>query len=463
MLHSLRIPFLAKGLAFSSLFILAGCQRNLHPRGEAEERSKLAEAGILYQIPVDQRELPNLEREPSLPKALEYAFKASGEIEAAYCDWRAALERVPQAGALPDPRVDFGYLFNPMNFTSFEGIILGTLQSLRLMVSQEFPAKGVRQAEAEMALSEAKAAGERLRGAKLTLQTKVIRAYAKLALNRDLAANTAETLGLLGETRQIALEHYHSVEMETAADIQRAELEIDRAESDQRSLKIMERSLVAELNGLLNRSPESPFNTMTMPDIQLPGIDTAELLERATSNHPELESMRREIEAKGAAQTLAELQRRQALMLGGGIDDPLMPMLTASLTLPVNRERIHAAIEEALARRQATEARLRQSQSDVQSRLIMALAGFADAERVLADTNYLLIPKAEEILHTQQIQYGSGGGSFMDILMTQRSVVEFRRLALQAGADRVGYLAELEELAGGGLIDFGATSTEVKR
>lgn len=443
-------------LAVSSLTL--ACQRNLDLPGEAGERSKLAEAAPQYQIPPAERALPELERDASLARVLETAFKSNGELEAAYYDWRASLERVPQVGALPDPQLEFGYLFNPANFASFEGILAGVLESVRVMASQELGIRGARKQQMDIALAEAQAAGERFKGVKLSLQTRVIQAYAELLLTGDLIGNTSEVLRLLEDSRQIALDHYHSVEMETAADIQKAELEIDRTESDQRMRRIALRARSAELNGLLGRAPEAGFGELQWPALENPEDGSAQLFERAVAQNPGLAALRREIEARGAAQTLAELQRRPAFMIGGGMDDPLMPVLSLSLSLPVNRERIRAGIEEALASRQAAEARLRQAGTDVQARLIVALTRLEDAERILGDVERDLIPKAEEIIRTQHAQYGSGGGSFMEILDTERTLIELQGLCLAARADRFKALAEIDELAGGGLLEFRAAT-----
>jgi hypothetical protein len=40
---------------------------------------------------------------------LPYAALNNPGLEAAFNRWRAALERAPQASALPDPRFNYGY------------------------------------------------------------------------------------------------------------------------------------------------------------------------------------------------------------------------------------------------------------------------------------------------------------------------------------------------------------------
>ncbi|WP_319588764.1 TolC family protein [uncultured Desulfobulbus sp.] len=348
------------------------------PRGEPAERAKAARAEGVFAIPVNKRPLPDLATSATLPRALEYAFNASGEIEASYREWRAALERIPQAGALADPKLDFSFLFDAANLGSFTGI----LNSVRIMASQELPAKGKREAKASQALAEAQAAGEKFRAARFALQKRVVQAYADLALNRALVNQTSDTLRLLGQSHEVALHRYHEGGDTVLADLRKFEVEIQTAESDQRALQIQQSSLVAALNGILNRKPDAPVGQLGLPRVEAPPTPDAELFARAVRGNPELASLRREIEARGAAQVLAGLEKRPDYTIGGGLDNPLMPIVTLSMTLPINHERIRAGIAEMLQNRQAAEARLRSAEFDTQARLVMALAILRDAERV---------------------------------------------------------------------------------
>ncbi|MBM3335542.1 TolC family protein [Candidatus Sumerlaeota bacterium] len=436
--------------------LVSACHRVIVPKGEPVERAKAAEAEGVFAVAVNKRPLLNLTTSVTLPAVLEYAFNSNGDIEAAYREWRAAIERVPQAGALPDPRLDFSVMFGPDNLKSFSSFVPG----IRLMATQDFPARGKRAARAELALDEAQAAGERFRAAKYRLQKQVVQAYADAALNESLLRQTSETLRLLREAHEVALHRFHVMAEKGAGeglgDLRKIEVEIQTAESEQRSLHIERDKLAAQLNGILNRPPDAALGALVFPAIARPGATDADLFARAVRHNPELAALRKEIEARGAAQALAELEKRPDYGVGGGIES-LSPALTAGLTLPVNRARIRAAIAEALAMRRAAESRLRAASSDVQARVVMALAGIRDAERILADYRGQIIPKTRELLQSQITTYGSGGGDLLDILDTQRLLVDFQRLILRAETDRLRLLAELEEAMGEDLFAFVGT------
>jgi len=435
------------------LLLSAACtqlRRVVHPALEPAERAKAVRAEGIFRVPVSKRPLPDLATQAPLPQVLQYAFNNNGEIEAAYREWRAAIERVTMAGALADPKLDFSFLFDASNLNSFSA----ALNSFRLMVSQEIPASGKREAKAGQALAEAQAAGEKFRAARYGLQKQVVQAYADLALNRALAAQTSDTLRLLGQSNEVALHRYHEGAETVLADVRKLEVSIKTTQSEQRALLIAQQGLAAALNGVLNRPAQAPIGALDLPRLELPPLGDPELLARAVRNNPGLAAMRKDVEARGAAQVLAELEKKPDYSIGGGLDNPLTPILSAGMTLPINRERIRAGIAEALALRQAAQARLRAAGHDTQARLVMALASLHDAERVLADYRQQIIPKTEELLDTQLSTYGSGGGEVLDILDTERLLIDFRKLALRAESDRVRASAEIEEIAGEDLFRY---------
>lgn len=438
---------------------LAGCHPIISPQGEADERAKAERAGAAYSAPLEKRPLPDLATSATLPLALEYAFNANGDIEASYRQWRAALERIPQAGALPDPRLNFNVVFNAQNVKSFSD----ALNSFSVMGEQEFPARGKRPARAEQALAEARAAGERFRAEKYRLQSRAVKAYANLLLNKSFLDLNAETLRLLKETYDVVLHRYHAMTGETQADLRKIETEIEVAESEKKELEIQRSSAAAELNSVLNRPIDAPLGALRLPALQLPETTNADLFARAVRNNPDLAALRHEIEARGAAQVLAELEKKPDYKITGGADvsgfgkmltTTYMPSLGAEINLPINRARIRAGIAEALAARQAEEARLRALSSDVQARVVVNLALLRDANRILKDYRERIIPQAQSILDIQQTTYRSGQGDFLDILDTERLLVDYRKMVARAETDRLQSLSDLEEAIGEDLFQF---------
>src|SRR5690625_4217090 len=69
---------------------------------------------LLLRAEVQGEKFEEISEESNLEELLQFAAKNSFELEAAFEDWRAALERVPQARSLPDPELTYGYFVRRM-------------------------------------------------------------------------------------------------------------------------------------------------------------------------------------------------------------------------------------------------------------------------------------------------------------------------------------------------------------
>ena len=76
--------------------------------------------------------LPDLKAGAELPDLLAYAALNNPGLEAAFHRWKAALERVPQAKSLPDPRFTYRYFIEEVETR------VGA-QRQRFAIAQTFP------------------------------------------------------------------------------------------------------------------------------------------------------------------------------------------------------------------------------------------------------------------------------------------------------------------------------------
>lgn len=83
-----------------------GC--SLTPTGTKEEQSRLEEAGGPYEPPIEARMLPELPAAPTWRDVLHRAFLVNGDLEAAYFEWKAAVQRIEMASAYPNSNVQVG-------------------------------------------------------------------------------------------------------------------------------------------------------------------------------------------------------------------------------------------------------------------------------------------------------------------------------------------------------------------
>ena len=87
------------------LVLLAGC-RGTPTKGEKEARRQVQAVAGSYRPNGRKPELPALTAQSSLSNFLAYALLNQPQVEAAYFDWLASVERITVERSLPDPQVD---------------------------------------------------------------------------------------------------------------------------------------------------------------------------------------------------------------------------------------------------------------------------------------------------------------------------------------------------------------------
>ena len=111
--------------------------------------------------------------------------------------------------------------------------------------------------------------------------------------------------------------------------------------------------------------------------------------------------------------------------------------------------RIRSAVQEARAATAEAEARRLGAEDDLKARVVIVLAMLRDADRQIALYTDSILPKAEQALAASIAGYGAaGGGSFLDVLDIQRTLLEVRLARARAIAERAKARAELETTLG---------------
>lgn len=143
----------------------------------------------------------SLAQTDSLPFYLEMAWRQNPSIQQRWSEYQAALQKVPQAAALPDPSLNLGLFLQPMELPSGN-----QLADVQLM--QMFPWFGVlKNAKDEMSLM-AKASFTSVLEAKLEVAYSVRSAWYELYRNREQARLTDENLAVLAQLERLAVVRY---------------------------------------------------------------------------------------------------------------------------------------------------------------------------------------------------------------------------------------------------------------
>lgn len=422
---------------------LVGC--SFTPSGTGEERSRLAAANRNYSTPFERRNLPPLPPEPTWRDVLHRAFLASGELEALYFDWKAALERVPIAAAYPNTNVMVGYsyAFSSESMKTFDRMTFSA--GFDAMENLALPPK-VAQA-ARVALDEARTAGQRFRAAKFDLQQRVLSDWADYALLAEKTRLQREQVGLLRlmlETASIRLRtggsSNETLQLQIA--LHTAENELDNTQAELAATG-------AGLAALLALPPQSPLPLpAALPEARpLPAGDDA-LLVLAAERNPQLSVLARQVQGRRNALELARLQWlpdiNPSLAFTGGV----MQVVGAGVMLPTTFDEIRGTIAESRAMLRASQAMLRQARQDQAAAFVATLIALRNSERQAVLLQTQILPLAERLLENLRQAYTTDSAAFTEVLEAQRTVIDLRLAIAEVRAEREKLLARIESLTG---------------
>jgi len=375
----------------------------------------------------------------SLEDYVRLAFTRNAGLRAAFDRWQAAVERVPQARSLEDPSLSFEYFIEQMD-TRY-GVSL----------TQSFPAFGTLRMREGRAAAEAQTALHAFDAERFALYERVVRAvheYGYLSRATDVAD---ENLHLLEQLEQAAEAGYRSG-AGAQADWTLVQIEKERVADRLASLRDQRRMQSVGLAALLNLPAG---DLLPWPQIAFSGpaaLDETALAELLAELNPELKAAESGIEAARHGRDLARRAGWPGFMLGGGWmvmpgmegrGDESDVRLMAGISLPIWRGRIRAGGREADAMLQAAEQDRDEMRNRLRTELSMATFQFRDAERRVELFTNSLIPKAEQVLASEQQAYAEGKADFAAWIEAQRTLLEFRLLAERAVADREIALADI--------------------
>jgi outer membrane protein TolC len=386
--------------------------------------------------------------EPNIPVSLQdylqYAALNNAGLKAAFEQWKAAVEQVPQAGSLPDPRFNYGYFIEEVETR------VGP-QRQKVGIMQVFPWFGKIEARKDAAAASAKAARKQYEARKLKLFFEVKEAFYEYTYLARAIEIARENLELVKGFEEVVRIKY----MATAAthpDFIRAQVELAKIEDVLKNLEDLREPIVARLNAVLNRRS---FEMLPWPRKEkfVPvQIQRGKLIELLKQMNPELAALDFELEAAKSKVELAKKKFYPDIGVGvdsiqtGGGDDAVILMF--SMNLPIWRDSYKAAELQAKANVRKTAQQKRGKENTLIARAARVLYGFEDSERMIKLYGDILVPKAEELLEASETAYTGGTIDFLSLVDAQRTLLEYQLRYERAVTDNQQKLANLEMLAG---------------
>ena len=122
-LHCLRLPPVLTVSALALALMLTGCV-GMRTEGEKRAQQDQESVGQVYRPSGERPALPKLGTNAPLHDFLLFAMLNQPQVEAAYFDWAASVERITVERSLPDPRLTFQSDIANMVMTLMPGLMM---------------------------------------------------------------------------------------------------------------------------------------------------------------------------------------------------------------------------------------------------------------------------------------------------------------------------------------------------
>lgn len=381
----------------------------------------------------------------SLAAAVDLAVRENAGLRSLRAEWEAMRERPARAGALPNPML--GY--SGMDMAS--GGAWPDTGEKRFMVQQEFPWFGKRGLRAGIVAKDAEVMQRGLEAMTREVVMKVKESYFDLAAVQRVIAITREEEGVLRRMEKVAETLYAAGER-AQVDVLKAQSEITMLRQKLLDFQVRENTLTAKLNTLLNRRADCPLKASAIPPETGFGGSGEALFALAATNRPEVLAAQAQVERYELERKLMAREFVPDVKLGleyrdiGASDD--MVMFTVGVDLPVWRSRIRAGVREAEKMRASSQAAREAAERQVAFDAQDASFNLQTARRTVALYRAELIPQAEARLNASDAGYRSGKVDFMDLLESERFLLEARIMAAMAEGAVGMQAARLERAVG---------------
>jgi outer membrane protein TolC len=384
-----------------------------------------------------------LDRNPGLSRAL--------------AQYRSVLQRLPQVSALPDPMLAFtNYLRTPETRVGS--------QTNAVTLSQQFPWFGTLGMREQVAAKEAASYRQQYEAAKDETVRQVKTAYYSLAFI-DLAVD------INGEERRL-LDHYETLaesRYRQGAGLQQAvvklQAEITRVQSRLEELRSRRVDAEASLNTLMNRPAETPVAKVELAPVPAVDIDYKQLYQAGRRNRPEVLASLLEIERDEKRIELARKDYWPSFSVGGTFVNvlarPVAPgamvpdsngmnvwSVNFGISLPLHRGKYDAEVAEATEAKLASTHGYQETVNAVESSIREVGFRIGTLREQMTLFNTTLVPQTQQSLQSAEAAYSTGSLGVLDLLDSERVLLEVRLGVAQLVTDYMKSLADMERAIG---------------
>ncbi|MDA3911276.1 MAG: TolC family protein [Bacteroidales bacterium] len=355
-------------------------------------------------------------------------------LQALYKEYEAALQKVPQVNALPDPEFSFGYFISPVETR------IGP-QRAKFSLSQMLPWFGTLKAQGDAASLMAESKFQQFIDARNKLYFRVASAYYPLVELQEWIRIEQENIRILESYKIIANQKFKNGNG-SMVDVLRVDIMLKDAQSNLSILIKKEKPITSTFNKLLNK-PENEVvtisDTLTTNSLQ-PGFRKDSLI----ADNPRLKALDLRIQASEAAENAA--QKQGLPKLGIGLDyvvvgkrsdistadngkDAFMPMV--SLSIPIFRGKYNASVKEARLMQESYALQKEETINTLVSDYEVAWFEVQQQEELLS-LYEKQVQLSEQSLNLLFTSYGNSGKEFEEVLRMQQQLLKYQKMKATA-------------------------------
>ncbi|MCG8550752.1 MAG: TolC family protein [Desulfobacterales bacterium] len=401
-----------------------------------------------------------------LQDLIDVARNQNTAIASARATWKAGLENIRIAGALPDPQASVTWFPAPIETR------LGP-QDWNAMLSQQIPFPKKLTAKKEIASIEVALAQLKTDEVFRKVVADVKTAFYELIYIRKAGEIAEKNMALLNQFREMAQSTYGQ-NRAVFAEVVKAQAQAGQVQYDRMLLQDLEETQVTVLNGLLNRPPQTPIGTLMAPEEgwELPRLEL--LFQTARTRREVIAMADKAIQKAQKEEKLAGYAKYPDFKLGvtwSGIGNPDVPSppddagddafgIQFGVTIPLWYGKNKAKQLKALAMIQAKAAQKQEMVNQTQTRIRTLYYKVRNAIRQEELYKNDLLPQALRALDVSETWFREGQGPFSDILESQAAVYNFQLSLARARSDKGKYMAALEPLVGAAMSELNQKDLE---
>lgn len=389
---------------------------------------------------------------------IDQALDRNPAVRQSFSRYQAALQRLPQVRSLPDPMLGFTqYVRDPETRVG--------PQTTMLTLSQRFPWFGKLSDKEKIAAKEALMVRQQYEGQQDEVVRQVKLAYYSLAYIDQAIAITQEDLALLQHYETLAQARYsQGVGLQQAVVKLQAEITRDRNRLEELGSRRVDAEAV--LNTLRDLPARSPVAQVPLPARPGAPVDYDRLYEIGRRHRPEVQAGLLQIERDEKRVQLAKKNYWPDFTIGaslvnvegrsdlaGRLNPPEQNgkniySITAGINIPIRRRKYDAAVVEASQQQVASREGYRNVLNSVETSIRAVGFRIGTLDEQIALFEKTLLPQAEQALRSTEAAYSTGTLGVLDLLDSERVLLNVRLGLAQLASDYMKSLAEMERAIG---------------